>query len=45
MSYQRVKKNFQDGLWNIQMLKVAYVKGIITKEQYIEIKQLTQKGQ
>lgn len=44
MTYKRVKKNWTDGLLNIQGLKLAYAKGIITKEQYREIKALTQKG-
>lgn len=44
MSYARVMKNWVDGLWTIQQLKLAYAKGIITKEQYREIKQMEQKG-
>ena len=45
MSYERIKKNWMDGLMNIAGLKVAYAKGVITKEQYREIKALPQKGQ
>lgn len=45
MSYERVRKNWTDGLWNLVALKMAYTKGIITKEQYYEIKELPQKGQ
>lgn len=45
MSFERVKKNWCDGLWGIQQLKLAYTKGIITKEQYREIKAMPQKGQ
>lgn len=45
MSYERVRKNWVTGLWNIQHLKLAYAKGIITKEQYKEIKALPQDGQ
>lgn len=44
MSYQRVKKNWEDGLWDINALKQAYRVGIITKEQYKEIKELPQRG-
>ena len=44
MSYERIKKNWCDGLMTIQGLKLAYAKGIITKEQYREIKELPQKG-
>lgn len=44
MSYQRVKKNWEDGLWDINALKRAYQCGIITKEQYHEIKALPQRG-
>lgn len=32
-----IKNNFDKGLWNIAMVKVAVKKGIITKEQYKEI--------
>lgn len=44
MNYKRVKKNWEDGLFNIAALKIAYAKGVITKEQYKEIKALPQKG-
>lgn len=45
MSYERVKKNWCDGLWDIQALKRAYAVGVITKAQYREIKALPQHGQ
>lgn len=45
MSYERVKQNWIDGLWNLAALKKAYAVGIITKEQYKEIKALPQAGQ
>lgn len=45
MSYERVKKNWEDGLWDITALKRAYAVGVITKEQYKYIKSLPQKGQ
>lgn len=44
MSYERVKKNWEDGLWDINALKRAYAVGIITKEEYKYIKSLPQKG-
>ena len=44
MSYERIKKNWEDGLLTLSGLKIAYQKGIITKEQYREIKELPQKG-
>lgn len=44
MSYERIKKNWTDGLLNLAGLKRAYAVGIITKEQYREIKSLEQKG-
>lgn len=44
MSYKRVRENWISGLWGIQQLKMAYAKGIITKEQYREIKDLPQAG-
>ncbi len=40
MDYDIVKKNYLSGLWNITMLKMAYQKGIITLQQYKEIKSL-----
>ena len=44
MTYQRVKKNYQDGLWTKEMVKRCYAVGIITKEQYKEIVALPQSG-
>ena len=32
-----IKKNFDNGLWTKQMVKMAVKKGVITKEQYKEI--------
>lgn len=37
MTYEIIKKNFERGLWNIQMVKVAVVKKVITAEQFKEI--------
>lgn len=37
MNYNTIKSNYDKGLWNIVMVKVAVQKGIITKEQYTEI--------
>lgn len=37
--------NWEDGLWDLAALKRAYACGVITKEQYREIKALPQKGQ
>lgn len=37
MTYEMIKRNYDRGLWNKQMVKVAVVKGIITTEQYEEI--------
>ena len=37
MSYEKVKYNYEAGLWNKQMVKMAVRKGVITKEQYTEI--------
>ncbi len=34
MNYERIKKNYETQLWSKQMVKVAVVKGVITKEQY-----------
>ncbi len=37
MTYERIKVNYDAGLWNKQMVKMAVKKGIITKAQYEEI--------
>ena len=37
MNYETVKKNFERGLWNVAMVRMAVRKGVITKEQFKEI--------
>ena len=37
MDFETVKKNYEKGLWNVVLLKMAVRKGVITKEQYNEI--------
>ena len=37
MNFQTIKRNYDKGLWNKAMVKMAVRKGIITKEQYTEI--------
>ena len=37
MSFEKVKYNYEAGLWSKQMVKMAVRKGIITKEQFQEI--------
>ena len=37
MNFETVKRNYDRGLWNAAMVKMAVKKGIITKEQYKEI--------
>ena len=37
MNFNMIKKNYEKGLWNKQMVKVAVKKGVITKEEYKEI--------
>lgn len=37
MSYDIIKRNYDRGLWNKQMVAVAVKKGVITAEQYKEI--------
>ena len=37
MNFESIKKNFEKGLWVIQMVRVAVRKGVITKEQFKEI--------
>ena len=36
MNYETIKRNFQRGLWNKEMVKTAVRKGVITAEQYRE---------
>lgn len=37
MNFDIIKRNFDRGLWNKQMVKMAVRKGVITKDQYQEI--------
>ena len=37
MNYDTIKRNFEKGLWNAAMVRVAVKKGVITKEQFKEI--------
>lgn len=37
MNYETIKRNYERGLWNNTMVRMAVRKGIITKEQYTEI--------
>ena len=37
MTYELIKKNFNSGLWTVQMVRLAVRKGVITKEQFKEI--------
>ena len=37
MNFESVKKNYDRGLWNIQMVRMAVRKGVITREQFKEI--------
>lgn len=37
MNFDTIKKNYDRGLWNKQMVKMAVKKCIITKEEYAEI--------
>ena len=37
MNYETIKRNYEKGLWNKTMVKMAVRKGVITKEQYFEI--------
>lgn len=37
MSFEKIKYNYEAGLWSKQMVKMAVKKGVITKEQYTEI--------
>lgn len=37
MTYETIKRNFEKKLWNEKMVALAVKKGVITKEQYLEI--------
>lgn len=37
MNYETVKKNYENGLWSIALVKMAVKKGVITKAEYDEI--------
>lgn len=37
MNYEEVKRNYDKGLWNKTLVKIAVKKGVITPEQYKEI--------
>lgn len=37
MNYETIKKNFERGLWNVAMVRMAVKKGVITREQFKEI--------
>jgi hypothetical protein len=37
MNFEQIKKNYDRGLWNKQMVEIAVKKGVITPAQYKEI--------
>lgn len=37
MNFETVRANYENGLWNIALVRMAVKKGIITKEQFKEI--------
>ena len=37
MNYETVKRNYDKGLWNISLVKMAVAKRIITKDEYYKI--------
>lgn len=37
MDFATIKKNYEKGLWNITLVKMAVKKGLITKDEYREI--------
>ncbi len=37
MNYETIKRNFDRGLWNVSMVRMAVKKGVITPEQFKEI--------
>ena len=41
--FNTIKNNYDGGLWNVQLVKMAVIKGLITKDEYKEITGLTYK--
>ena len=37
MNFETIKRNFDRGLWNVAMVRMAVKKGVITAEQFEEI--------
>ncbi|NLV57958.1 MAG: XkdX family protein [Clostridiales bacterium] len=37
MNFETIKRNYDRGLWNKAMVRLAVRKGVITPEQYLEI--------
>lgn len=37
MDFKTIKNNYDKGLWNLQLVKMAVRKGIINKDQFKEI--------
>ena len=37
MNFETIKRNFERGLWNKNMVKMAVRKGVITAEEFKEI--------
>lgn len=37
MNYETIKKNFERGLWNVAMVRMAVRKSVITKAEFKEI--------
>ena len=37
MDFDTIKNNYDKGLWNITLVKIAVKKGLISKDQYNEI--------
>lgn len=37
MSYETIKRNYDRGLWSKAMVKTAVKKGVITKDEYLNI--------
>ena len=37
MDFETIKNNYEKGLWNIQLVKIAVRKWLITKDEYKDI--------
>ncbi len=37
MNFETIKRNYEKGLWNIELVRMAVRNGFITADQFVEI--------